>query len=521
MNKNITLVKRLVENIILQELSDPAKKKALEKFKKENPNLTDNQINYYINAFEKYSSNKNIFPKTDLMQYKFSELEQIVDKNFSKEKLTGGDKIEYKGGEDELYNKNNLLILLGDLKQKCISYGSGYKWCISRTDSSNMFYSYRMRLNEPVFYFVFDKDKPKEDKYHAIVIYINKQKQYYVANANNEGDKQMSWDQIVEIQPKLKDLQSIFKHIPLKPEEREEYNKFKEPISFEEYEKLSYDQKNKYISFGHDLSYNQVEITPKELLIKYAKTTIGNNLPEDFVKKMSPSDQKELKNNRIEEYGELKSKFIYYQNDLTPEDLTVKGSLNLSNTPITSLPNNLIVGGDLNLNDTKITSLPNNLIVGGYLNLNDTKITSLPNNLKVGGDLVLNNTPITSLPDNLTVEGGLYLYHTPITSLPDNLTVGESLYLSNTKITSLPNNLKVGGHLNLSDTPITSLPDNLKVGGFLDLSGTPITSLPDNLKVGESLFLGNTPLSKKYTKDEIRKMIEDKGGYSLGGIMFM
>jgi len=505
MNKNITLVKRLVENIILQELSDSAKKKALEKFKKENPNLTDNQINYYINAFETYSSNKNIFPKTDLMQYKFSELEQIVDKNFSKEKLTGGDKIEYKGGEDELYNKNNLLILLGDLKQKCISYGSGYKWCISRTDSSNMFYSYRMRLNEPVFYFVFDKDKPKEDKYHAIVIYINKQKQYYVANANNEGDKQMSWDQIVEIQPKLKDLQSIFKHIPLKPEEREEYNKFKEPISFEEYEKLSYDQKNKYISFGHDLSYNQVEITPKELLIKYAKTTIGNNLPEDFVKKMSPSDQKELKNNRIKKYGELNSKFIYYQNDLTSEDLTVKGGLNLNNTKITSLPDNLKVEGSLYLNNTKITSLPDNLKVEGSLYLSNTKITSLPDNLKVVGDLYLSNTKITSLPDNLKVGGGLYLSGTPITSLPDNLKVEGSLYLNNTKITSLPDNLKVEGSLFLSNTPITSLPDNLKVGGDLDLSNTKITSLPDNLKVGGFLDYSYTPLSKNILKMKLEK----------------
>lgn len=48
--------------------------------------------------------------------------------------------------------------------------------------------------------------------------------------------------------------------------------------------------------------------------------------------------------------------------------------------------------------------------------------------------------------------------------------------------------------------------------GDLDLSYTPITSLPNNLTVGKSLFLHNTPLSKKYSKDEIRKMIEDKGG---------
>jgi hypothetical protein len=114
------------------------------------------------------------------------------------------------------------------------------------------------------------------------------------------------------------------------------------------------------------------------------------------------------------------------------------------------------------------------------------------------GDLDLRNTPITSLPNNLSVGGGLYLYNTPITSLPDNLKVGGYLYLENTKITSLPDNLKVGGNLDLYNTPITSLPNNLSVGGFLNL--------------------GNTPLSKKYTKEQIKQMIEDNGGYVKGNI---
>ena len=69
------------------------------------------------------------------------------------------------------------------------------------------------------------------------------------------------------------------------------------------------------------------------------------------------------------------------------------------------------------------------------------------------------------------------------------------------------------GDLRLPDTKITSLPDNFKVGGSLILSDTKITSLPDNLEVGENLNLINTPLSEKYTKEEIKKMIEDKGGY--------
>jgi hypothetical protein len=156
-----------------------------------------------------------------------------------------------------------------------------------------------------------------------------------------------------------------------------------------------------------------------------------------------------------------------------PKD--IKGDLNLSDTPITSLPDNLSVKGDLDLRDTKITSLPDNLSVGGDLDLRGTPITSLPDNLSVGGDLDLRGTPITSLPDNLSVGGYLNLSYTPITSLPDNLSVGGDLYLSNTPITSLPDNLSVGGGLYLSNTPITSLPDNLSVKGYLSLSRTPLS----------------------------------------------
>jgi hypothetical protein len=91
------------------------------------------------------------------------------------------------------------------------------------------------------------------------------------------------------------------------------------------------------------------------------------------------------------------------------------------------------------------------------------------------GDLNLSNTPITSLPDNLQVGGYLDLENTPITSLPDNLQVGGSLSLINTPITSLPDNLQVGGNFYLINTPITSLPDNLQVGGYLSLINTPLS----------------------------------------------
>ena len=72
-------------------------------------------------------------------------------------------------------------------------------------------------------------------------------------------------------------------------------------------------------------------------------------------------------------------------------------------------------GGSLYLSDTQITELPENLTVGGWLDLRGTQITALPENLTVGGRLDLRGTQITELPENLTVGGSLDLRGTQIT----------------------------------------------------------------------------------------------------------
>jgi hypothetical protein len=70
------------------------------------------------------------------------------------------------------------------------------------------------------------------------------------------------------------------------------------------------------------------------------------------------------------------------------------------------------------------------------------------------GDLDLSGTPIESLPAGLQVVGNLYLSDSKIQSLPAGLRVGGYLYLSGTSIKSLPQGLRVGGGLDLSGTPI-------------------------------------------------------------------
>jgi hypothetical protein len=282
-------------DVINEAISDSAKKKAIEKFKKERPEATEDNIKYYVDKF----SNKqgaSVIKQKDIFQYTFDDLEKLIDANFpsTTDPVDDGEEVDFSGSEDVVYNQNGLLILLGDLKEKCIRYGRGESWCISQSGTRNMFYSYRMRMNEPVFYFVFDEDKPKEDKYSKIVIYIDKSGNYHVADKNNEGDTEMTWTEIEKIQPKLKGLQKLFKHIPLTAEEKKDYERFKNRISDEEYSKLTFDEKEKYIKFGNDLSKEQIKNTPKELISLYAVTSTGINITKDIAQQLSPSDRDKM-----------------------------------------------------------------------------------------------------------------------------------------------------------------------------------------------------------------------------------
>lgn len=293
----------LLKEVLNEAISDSAKVKALEKFKKENPDLTDKDINPYIEMFSQ-KQESYIFKQKDIFQYKFSDLKKIIDDNFPKTAYTKTDKdeVDFKGSEDVVYNQNGLLILKGDLKEKCIRYGKGYKWCISKDDASNLFFYYRMRFEEPAFYFVFDEDKPEDDPYHAIVIVKNIESGYYVVTAKNDEEVEMTWYEVEAIQPKLKGLRGLFRHAPLTREERKDYDKYKKTASESEYSDFTYEEKEKYIGFVHRLTERQIRNTPKALISKYATTTTGDNIPGDILKTLPPSDVRKMIDN-IQQHG--------------------------------------------------------------------------------------------------------------------------------------------------------------------------------------------------------------------------
>ena len=69
----------------------------------------------------------------------------------------------------------------------------------------------------------------------------------------------------------------------------------------------------------------------------------------------------------------------------------------------------------------------------------------------------------------------------------------------------------IGGDLDLRKTPIESLGNLTSVGGDLDLGYSLIKSLGNLQSVGGNLYLNDTPISKKYSEEEIRQMVNVGG----------
>jgi hypothetical protein len=88
------------------------------------------------------------------------------------------------------------------------------------------------------------------------------------------------------------------------------------------------------------------------------------------------------------------------------------------------------------------------------------------------------------------------------------------LFLWKTPIKSLGNLTSVGGDVELRGTDIESLGNLTSVGGNLDLESTMIESFENLTYVGGYLDLENTPISKKYSEEEMRQMV------NVGGIIY-
>ena len=282
-------------------------------------------VDYYLNNFKIIKDKKykqindpikgleHIKDRTNIDAYKiWKELEDFVD--YVKSQVDVSGKTSYKNikvDAEPIHTDNDLIIYYADTPQACVTYKGDvpYGWCIARSDASNMFYNYRFQKHEPSFYFVKNKERTNKeletfkggnfiDKYHFFVIQVvryadleNKnQKQYIVTSAQNDGDIEMSWNDILKLEPKLTNKHNIFISNPLSEKEKELHDRFVKGISDKEFENLPYDEKDMYLSVyvrqGRPITANQFKFLPHDLKNKYIGFGVG--LSDEQAKMIDP-----------------------------------------------------------------------------------------------------------------------------------------------------------------------------------------------------------------------------------------
>ena len=195
----------------------------------------------------------------------FSDLENFVDVN-SKE-VVGGE--GFLGEADYVSVGDYAKVYYADSKEKAQQLSAGYGWCIGWL-SNNQYYNYRLGDSERCFYFVKFPDRSEEQN-NYIVIHVTKDGKYHWSSTKNDnGDPEISKENLIDKFYELKylDFDSVFKYVPVSDEER----KFAKRVSVQTFVGFDYDEKSRYIEFGHNLNSHQFKFLDKDQKSKYINT---------------------------------------------------------------------------------------------------------------------------------------------------------------------------------------------------------------------------------------------------------
>lgn len=276
-------------------------KKLTQKFKSENPNLTDDQILFYITSYMDILNDIPVDTKR-VDEMSFTEFEHIIDSILAKK---GGSETKKSdiSNIDLIYNQNNLKIFAPKTKDQCIKLRNGRSWCTSREGEGNMYYNYRLN-HERTLYYVIDEDLDFNDLNFASVILVDPYGKTAMADKSNTrkfgGSTNMPWSDIVDKVPKLRGLENLFVPNPLTQEEKDlirkvervrvgdnpmesfdspeevdmwlEYNSPR--LSDTQYSNLIVPLKKKYIALGMKLSGGMIQQSEPEVLNYYISKQI-------------------------------------------------------------------------------------------------------------------------------------------------------------------------------------------------------------------------------------------------------
>jgi hypothetical protein len=212
--------------------------------------ISDEDIKNAINTFDtKFKQDPNVTEK-DLRKYSLTQLLKLISTKPGFEKEKAERKIETT--PDVVYNEDGIVIYSGDVEDKCIKYGAGERWCITKGSYGN--YRFDAQRGYPIFYLVKNTNLPDSDPLSFVAIQVRNNGEYVYTNRlnNPHESEEMSFDDLENDIPYLnsiENIKSILKYIPPNIKEKNKEQKFKEGISFNEWSNdLDFNDKKLYLS---------------------------------------------------------------------------------------------------------------------------------------------------------------------------------------------------------------------------------------------------------------------------------
>jgi len=208
---------------LIREYSAGLINKLIQKFKQEDPELTDDEIKKVIKRFDQIKDNVE---QRDILQYSWDDLvdtaASIEPKRIKAGKINDGEV----DNADLVYNQNGIRVYKAGDKKSCIKYGHGYTFCISARGLGNAYAQYRAGAEEDIYpsltYFVFDDNRPSGkhlngrylDNTHLLVVMVEEDNGgYSITEADNNGTEWYeTFEEAADTYPQLKGLKDVLKY---------------------------------------------------------------------------------------------------------------------------------------------------------------------------------------------------------------------------------------------------------------------------------------------------------------------
>jgi hypothetical protein len=495
--------------------------------------IKDNQVNYEdiekdYNNFKKYFPNKNLKDFKDYLNFSETVHAKVGEKEFeNRNKDVGVIDVHGDDKENVIADDQDVLILKGDNEHKCVRYGKGYSFCISRPGGGNMYGNYRLS-KASTFYFIYFKKIPKENPKHIMVLDRTQNGWEWTFGENQTEVIEGGWDEVIKEYPILAKYADKFENKELTDEEKNYQQKLGDFVKQPEkkkFEKFSYKEKADVLKFGMDIPEDVFDSLDKFLKNEYI--SVGPAIKQNIFDKLNDNEKErylKVRKTIINQHGintlldrEIILKDPELFEKIAKDDID-HGKKSLKNI-------NKIIEFSNNISYDRISYfsifvpfiLENLKIAHDTISCNKTLEVILPK-LEKASDLNLFDAIKINL-DSLVSCGSLYIPKVEEIFIP-NLEMFNDCSFSSAKILDLPNLISCDELLLFNDEKI-NLP-KLKYCHKISFNSK-IVNLPnliscDNIDTYgvEELYLPKlNDLNKIYISSSVRKVVIPKKFKSL------